>query len=101
MSHNYKKDITLQNPNLYQLGTDEIQSPELFVTSSYLDGIYNEMTTPGFKDLNKRVLNVPQSEWTAVVSGEEIFSKDYATATVTASNTQEFPETEEPETEEP
>ena len=81
-----------------------------FVASSYADGIYTQLnkdnlfsadSMDGFDDsffdlksasgLNKRVLNVPQEKWADVtsagvagevsaISGEKIFSDDYATA---------------------
>ena len=85
-----------------------------FVTSSYADGIYTEIkkdlildvsSKDGFDDsffdlknpegLNKRVLNIPQNKWDEVtsadvrgevsaVSGEIIFSNDYATGELSA-----------------
>ena len=85
-----------------------------FETSSYHDGIYTEInkdlvwdvsSKDGFDDsffdlknpegLNKRILNIPQDKWDAVttadvlgevsaVSGEKIFSNDYASAELSA-----------------
>lgn len=85
-----------------------------FETSSYHDGIYTEInkdlvwdvsSKDGFDDsffdlknpegLNKRILNIPQDKWDDVttadvlgevsaVSGEKIFSNDYASAELSA-----------------
>ena len=106
------KNPTCNGNDLYHIGNDYPQAPisAYFTTSSYHDGIYTEVnpdlilsadSIDGFDDsffdlknpvgLNKRVLNVPQSAWDDpeidALSGEKIFSDDYATAELTG-----FPE---------
>ena len=107
---------TSNGNDLYQIGNDYPQVAEqYFNTSSYADGIYTEIVYSGFsaekpqvdgfdanffagKDpmgLNKRILNVlPQSKWAdgepSAVSGEKVFSPDYATAELSS-----FPPVEE------
>lgn len=113
------KFATSNGNDLYQIGNDYPQGPTsaYFVTSSYHDGIYTELSdtakeytevsgVDGFDNsffnlktpsgLNKRVLDVlPQDKWDDVttadvlgevsaVSGEKIFSNDYATAELSA-----------------
>ena len=113
------KFATSNGNDLYQIGNDYPQGPisAYFVTSSYADGIYTELSDTakeytevsgkdGFDNsffnlktpsgLNKRVLDVlPQKKWDDVtsadvngevsaVSGEKIFSNDYATAELSA-----------------
>jgi hypothetical protein len=109
------KKPTSNGNDLYQIGNDYPQvASAYFETSSYHDGIYTELKkdlvwdvsgVDGFDDsffdlknpegLNKRILNIPQTEWADVtsadvrgdvsaVSGEKIFSVDYATAELSA-----------------
>jgi hypothetical protein len=99
---------------LYQIGNDYPQAPisAYFDPESYHDGIYTELnkdnlfsgvsSIDGFDDsffplkspsgLNKRILNVPQSDFTvnaedvvpsgalSAVSGDKYFADEYATA---------------------
>jgi hypothetical protein len=88
------KKPTSNANDLYQIGNDYPQSPEIYFTSSYADGIYTEIKQTAYsaesKDgydnsfflgkipdgLNKRVLNVPQKEWDAPVKGVDFDGDD-------------------------
>ena len=101
------KNPTSNGNDLYQIGNDYPQVAEkYFVLTSYRDGIYTEVNSATvfnpagvsgdvFFDLkskegiNKRVLNVPQSSWSAydgdnasALSGDLYLSDDYATGIV-------------------
>jgi hypothetical protein len=107
------KNPTSNGNDLYQVGNDYPQIAEkYFKLESYKDGIYTEVlsakntlafasATSGdtffdFKDmagLNKRILNVPQDEWTlsgepisanSAFSGSYYFADEYATAKASA-----------------
>jgi hypothetical protein len=107
------KKPTSNGVDMYQIGNDYPQAPisAYFVASSYADGIYTQLnkdnlfsakSVDGFDDsffdlksasgLNKRILNVPQSDFTvnaedvvpsgalSAVSGDKYFADEYATA---------------------
>ena len=116
------KKPTSNGNDLYQIGNDYPQVVEqYFDPTSYHDGIYTSAVKVGYDveapqidgfdknffaqkepiGLNKRILNVSQSAWTAPVSGEDflgddisaisavsaVFSPDYAVAELSS-----FPE---------
>lgn len=105
------KNPTSNGNDLYQVGNDYPQvAKKYFVLSSYKDGIYTELNSEnGFnpvenansadpffdlkdmKGLNKRILNIPQEDWTdpsatpaSAFSGAKYLSDDYATAVASA-----------------
>ena len=97
------KNPTVNGNDLYHVGNDYPQAPisAYFNEESYADGIYTEIVNTGFsaesqdgfddtfflgKDpvgLNKRILNVPQSDWATESGLSGYLSKDYATAEFT------------------
>lgn len=70
----------LQRKDVYNQGNDIIQEEDMFVPSSYLDGIYTQTKEDAV--FNNRILNIMQSDW----DDGGIYSKDYATSMILKTN---------------